>query len=66
MKSAFCTRFFTIVTNDLEIPWELMVTDGFLALERPIARMPVGRARARHTPAAEIRRRRRRVALLRR
>jgi len=45
----------TITTNDLELPWELMYDEsleestsetglGFLCLQRPIARMPMGRA----------------------
>jgi CHAT domain-containing protein len=45
----------TVTTNDLELPWELMYDNdwiaangdavgGFLCLERPIARMPMGRA----------------------
>jgi hypothetical protein len=35
----------TITTNDLELPWELMHAQGkFLSLERPVARMPMGRA----------------------
>lgn len=39
----------TIRTNDVELPWELMrvqTPDGpeFLCLERPVARMPTGRA----------------------
>ena len=35
----------TITTNDLELPWELMCSDNkFLCLERPVARLPMGRA----------------------
>lgn len=35
----------TITSNDLELPWELMYDrSGFLCLERPVARMPMGRA----------------------
>lgn len=45
----------TITTDDLELPWELMYDEslekpaseaglGFLCLQRPIARMPMGRA----------------------
>lgn len=37
----------TITTNDLELPWELMYLakkKTFLCLERPVARMPMGRA----------------------
>jgi hypothetical protein len=45
----------TITTNDLELPWELMYDSGweeepgesglgFLCLQRPVARMPMGRA----------------------
>ena len=36
---------FSITTNDLELPWELM-HDGeeFLCIKRPIGRMPMGRA----------------------
>ena len=35
----------TLTTNDLELPWELMrYQDTFLSLERPMARMPMGRA----------------------
>jgi CHAT domain-containing protein len=35
----------TITTNDLELPWELMHAQGrFLSLDRPVARMPMGRA----------------------
>ena len=36
---------FTITTNDLELPWELM-HDGedFLCVKRPVGRMPMGRA----------------------
>jgi hypothetical protein len=35
----------TITTNDLELPWELMYAQGkFLSLDRPVARMPMGRA----------------------
>jgi CHAT domain len=36
---------FTITTNDLELPWELM-HDGedFLCVQRPVGRMPMGRA----------------------
>jgi hypothetical protein len=38
----------TLTTNDLELPWELMLTgdsakgDKFLCLERPVARLPMG------------------------
>ena len=36
----------TITTNDLELPWELMCYERgrFLCLDRPVARMPMGRA----------------------
>ena len=35
----------TITTNDLELPWELMCFDNkFLCLERPVARLPMGKA----------------------
>ena len=35
----------TITTNDLELPWELMVADGEpLCTRQPVARMPMGRA----------------------
>ncbi len=41
----------TITTNDLELPWELMWSGeferGFLCLDRPMARMPMGRAMPR-------------------
>jgi hypothetical protein len=51
----------TITTDDLELPWELMYDDslegsdaeaglGFLCLQRPIARMPMGRAFPRVRP----------------
>lgn len=51
----------TITTNDLELPWELMYDEsleesaseeglGFLCLQRPIARMPMGRAFPRLRP----------------
>jgi hypothetical protein len=45
---------FTITTNDLELPWELMCYgDGkVLCLDRPVGRMPLGRARPRR-PSAE-------------
>ena len=55
----------TITTNDLELPWELMYDSGweqeegeaglgFLCLQRPIARMPMGRAFPRlRRPAAQ-------------
>lgn len=34
----------TITTNDLELPWELMCyQEKFLCLQRPVARMPMGR-----------------------
>jgi hypothetical protein len=53
----------TITTNDLELPWELMYDEsledspaeaghGFLCLQRPIARMPMGRAFPRLRRAA--------------
>ena len=38
----------TLTTNDLELPWELMLTDSslreqkFLCMERPVARLPMG------------------------
>jgi hypothetical protein len=54
----------TVITNDLELPWELMHDDDFLALSRGIARMPVGRSRARATPSVERTRLPRRVALI--
>jgi hypothetical protein len=46
----------TITTNDLMLPWELMSyrdrnepeVDKFLCLERPVARMPMGRYFPRH------------------
>jgi hypothetical protein len=46
----------TVTTNDLMLPWELMSyqdrnepdVDKFLCLERPIARMPMGRYFPRH------------------
>jgi hypothetical protein len=35
----------TVTTNDLELPWELMHDNrGFVCLERPVARMPMGSA----------------------
>ncbi len=38
----------TLTTNDLELPWELLcdvqLPNKFLCLERPVARMPMGRA----------------------
>jgi hypothetical protein len=38
----------TIATNDLELPWELIFGAGqHLALTRPVARMPLGRAQPR-------------------
>jgi hypothetical protein len=51
----------TITTDDLELPWELMYDEsledsssevglGFLCLQRPIARMPMGRAFPRLRP----------------
>ena len=41
----------TITTNDLELPWELMwYRDDFLCLDRPVARMPMGRAFPREDP----------------
>jgi hypothetical protein len=51
----------TITTNDLELPWELMYDrgweqeesergQGFLCLQRPMARMPMGRAFPRVRP----------------
>ncbi len=53
----------TITTDDLELPWELMYDEslegpaseaglGFLCLQRPIARMPMGRAFPRQRPVA--------------
>jgi hypothetical protein len=36
---------FTITTNDLELPWELMHDgDDFLCVKRPVGRFPMGRA----------------------
>jgi hypothetical protein len=38
----------TLTTNDLELPWELMLTDSnlreqkFVCTERPVARLPMG------------------------
>lgn len=47
---------FTITTNDLEVPWELMCyEDSVLCLERPVGRMPLGRARPRR-PSRELQR----------
>jgi hypothetical protein len=44
----------TITTNDLELPWELMWCEEsehkFLCLDRPVARMPMGRAFPRQEP----------------
>jgi hypothetical protein len=54
----------TVITNDLELPWELMHDGEFLALTRPVARMPVGRFRARRPAAADVRKAKRRVALI--
>jgi hypothetical protein len=56
----------TITTDDLELPWELMYDDsleesaseaglGFLCLQRPIARMPMGRAFPRLRPVTQQR-----------
>jgi CHAT domain-containing protein len=43
LRDLNCT--ITITTNDLELPWELMWHRGkFLCLERPVARIPIGRA----------------------
>jgi CHAT domain len=53
-----------ITTNDLELPWELMYDEsldepaseerlGFLCLQRPIARMPMGRAFPRLRPVTQ-------------
>ena len=47
MKNYFIDSQFSITlnTNDLELPWELMSYDGkFLCLEKPVARMPMGKA----------------------
>jgi hypothetical protein len=60
----------TITTNDLELPWELMYTGepgrsgDFLALERPVCRMPVGRSRGRQSADLGDRPTSRRVALI--
>jgi hypothetical protein len=60
----------TITTNDLELPWELMYTGepgrsgNFLALERPVCRMPVGRSRGRRSAEIGDRPKTRRVALI--
>lgn len=54
----------SIITNDLELPWELMHDDEFVALTRPVARMPVGRSRARQPATADTEPTKRRVALI--
>ena len=44
-----------ITTNDLELPWELMYCTGeFLCLQRPISRMPMGRALPKLKPKSSI------------
>lgn len=54
-----------VITNDRTLSWELMFGDDFLALQRPLARMPIGRSGARRTlPVDPTERRRRRVALV--
>lgn len=58
-----------ITTNDLELPWELMYEGEpgkghFMALQRPMARMPVGRSRGRATVDAADRPPRRQIALI--
>jgi hypothetical protein len=53
-----------VVTNDREISWELMYADDFVALQRPVARMPVGRFGSRRGPQPAHGRRRRKVALV--
>lgn len=54
----------TVITNDLELPWELMHNGEFVALTRPVARMPVGRFRARRPVVLDGREGKRRVALI--
>ncbi|MFF5297533.1 CHAT domain-containing protein [Paractinoplanes globisporus] len=53
-----------VITNDRALAWELMVGDDFVALQRPLARMPIGRSGPRRSLAAEPAVRRRRVALV--
>jgi len=47
----------TITTNDLEVPWELMwcedTENKFLCLDRPVARLPMGRAFPRRENAQD-------------
>jgi hypothetical protein len=44
----------TVITNDLELPWELMCDDrGFITLSRPVTRVPVGRSRSRRVAVAQ-------------
>nr|WP_296072551.1 CHAT domain-containing protein [uncultured Actinoplanes sp.] len=53
-----------VITNDRALSWELMFAEDFVALQRPLARMPVGRSGARRTLSAEPAVRHRRVALV--
>lgn len=44
----------TVITNDLELPWELMCDDdGFITLSRPVTRVPVGRSLARRVAVTQ-------------
>jgi CHAT domain-containing protein len=54
-----------VITDDRELSWELMFDVDFVALRRPLARMPIGRSGAQRTPPRHsAERRRRRVALV--
>jgi len=53
-----------VITNDRELSWELMCHDNFIALDRPLARMPVGRFAYRGAPSTDHGKLYRRVALI--
>jgi hypothetical protein len=49
----------TLTTNDLELPWELMMMgDEFLCLNRPVARLPMGTSFPRRAETVERAKRR--------
>jgi CHAT domain-containing protein len=66
----------TVTTNDLELPWELMLQrggrreggrgddDGFLCVQRPVARLPMGHAFPRQDRGVSPRRERLRFLLI--
>ncbi|MFF5296576.1 CHAT domain-containing protein [Paractinoplanes globisporus] len=53
-----------LTSNDRSLAWEFMAADDFVALQRPLARLPVGHSRRRRSYSGDLPSHRRQVALV--